>query len=89
MICLITISLILVYLICLYHPIFHCAASYRVAKLASKNGKDTLLATKMAAKAELLSGNTELGKASTWEGRSSRKEWRLMKMENEKQTCCT
>ena len=86
MICLITISLILVYR--LYHPIFHCTASYRVAKLASKNGKDTLLATKMAAKAELLSGNTELGKASTCEGRSSRKEWRLMKMENEQQTCC-
>ena len=57
------------FIICLYHPIFHFwhpwTTSYRVAKLASKNGKDTLLATKMEAKAELLSGSTELGKAST------------------------
>mmetsp|Transcript_28605 Transcript_28605/g.46179 ORF Transcript_28605/g.46179 Transcript_28605/m.46179 type:complete len:268 (+) Transcript_28605:511-1314(+) len=38
---------------------------FRVAKLASKKGKETLFATKMAAKAELQRGNTELGNANT------------------------
>ena len=51
-------------------PIVPCVTcpspGLRVARLASKKGNETRFATKIEARAEVVSGSTELGNAKTW-----------------------